>query len=303
MTESGLALKGVTKRFGDRAAVDAIAFTVPEGALFGLLGPNGAGKTTTIRMILSILEPDAGAIRWGERPVRELPRAALGYLPEERGLYPRMPVREQLEFFARLRELDADRARARTQEWLERMELSEHADQPTQELSKGNQQKVQLACAVVHGPRLLVLDEPFSGLDPINHRLFEAVVRELNADGTTILLSTHDMEQVEALCREVALLHEGRLLFAGALAELRRRHADRERLRLRYAGDRGALERRFPQLEVVARGDGWWELAVEGDADAGDLLGTAIRHGQVDRFRREQPSLREIFIAEVGAKR
>ncbi|HEY7074193.1 MAG TPA: ATP-binding cassette domain-containing protein [Solirubrobacteraceae bacterium] len=298
-----LALDGVTKRFGAHTAVGDVSFGVPEGALFGLLGPNGAGKTTTIRMLLGILEPDAGTIAWGDRPVRELPRAALGYLPEERGLYSRMPVREQIEFFALLRELEPAVAAERTDQWLARMELAEYADRSTQELSKGNQQKVQLACAVVHQPRLLVLDEPFSGLDPINNQLFEAVVQELHADGTTIVLSTHDMEQVEALCSEVALLNEGRLLFTGELDELRRRHADRERLRMRYAGDRDVLERRFPQLEVAEHEDGWWELTLDADADASELLDTAIRHGQVDRFRREQPSLREIFIAEVGARR
>ena len=230
---SGLELRGVRKQFASGAGVHDATFAVPAGALVGLLGPNGAGKTTTMRMIVGILEPDAGEILWDGRPVGELRRAALGYLPEERGLFARMRVGEQVEFFVRLREVAADAAAERTAAWLRRMDLAEHAGRETQELSKGNQQKIQLLAAIAHRPQLVILDEPFSGLDPINHELFGEIVRELHAEGTTIVLSSHNMEHVEELCDEVALIHEGRVAFAGSLDELRARHSRGEDVSLR----------------------------------------------------------------------
>jgi ABC-2 type transport system ATP-binding protein len=222
---SGLELRSVRKTFSSGAGLADATFTVPSGALLGLIGPNGAGKTTTMRTIVGILEPDAGELLWDGRPVGEAPRAQLGYLPEERGLYARMRVAEQVSFFAELREIDADEARDLGASWLERLGLAEHADRETSELSKGNQQKVQLLAAIAHRPRLVILDEPFSGLDPINHELFGEVVRDLHAGGTTIVLSSHDMEHVESLCDSVALIHDGHVSFSGTLQALRERHA------------------------------------------------------------------------------
>lgn len=222
---SGLELRHVRKSFASGAGVHDASFEVPAGALLGLIGPNGSGKTTTMRMIVGILAPDAGEVLWDGRPVGELPRAALGYLPEERGLFARMRVGEQVRFFAELREVDADEARERAAAWLLRLGLAEYAERETQELSKGNQQKIQLLAAIAHRPRLVILDEPFSGLDPINHELFGEIVRELHADGTTIMLSSHDMENVEELCDRVALIHDGRVRFTGTLQALRERHA------------------------------------------------------------------------------
>ena len=222
----GLTLTGVRKTFASRAGVHDATLSVPRGALLGLLGPNGAGKTTTIRMIVGILEPDGGTITWKGEPVAAVSRARLGYLPEERGLFPRMAVGEQVEFFARIRGVGAAQARRQTARWIERVGLEDHAEQPTQELSKGNQQKVQLLCALVHQPELVVLDEPFSGLDPINYETFEGAVRELHELGTTVVLSTHEMERAEQLCEEVALVHDGRVTFSGDLNALRERHGD-----------------------------------------------------------------------------
>jgi ABC-2 type transport system ATP-binding protein len=294
-----LTLRGVTKHYRNGAAVDDLSFTVPDGAVFGLLGPNGAGKTTTIRMIMDIVRPDAGELLWRGTAVDKVPRRALGYLPEERGLYPDMPVAEQVTFFGEISGLERAEAEERTERWLERMDITEHAAKPVAELSKGNQQKVQLLAAIVHGPELLILDEPFSGLDPVNHRLLREVISELREAGTTIVLSTHDMEQVESLCDCVALVHKSRLVFAGTVADLRDRHQRSSHVRLVFRGDEDALTDAVALHQTAQHGD-WVELETDNGEQPDPLLRQALRHGEVREVRTVSPTMREIFLAEIG---
>jgi ABC-2 type transport system ATP-binding protein len=294
-----LVLRDVTKAYRNGRAVDGLSFTVPDGSVFGLLGPNGAGKTTTIRMIMDIVRPDAGELTWRGTPVTAVARRELGYLPEERGLYPDMPVAEQVAFFGEISGLGHQEAVRKTERWLERMAIAEHAGKPVSELSKGNQQKVQLLAAIVHEPALLILDEPFSGLDPVNHRLLREVIAELRAAGTTIVLSTHDMEQVESLCDAVALVHRSRLVFAGTVDELRARHARRAHVRLVFRGDDESL-RREVALQRAGASDDWLELDTANGASPDALLRSALRHGEVREVRTVAPTMREIFLAEIG---
>lgn len=294
-----LRAEGVTKRYQHTTAVDGIGFEVPEGSIFGLLGANGAGKTTTVRMILDIIRPDAGSITWRGSPSREVARRLFGYLPEERGLYPDMRVGEQLRFFGRVRGLGAKEADVQAGRWLERFSITEYLDRPLQELSKGNQQKVQFLASVLHDPDLLILDEPFSGLDPVSHEQLRDVILELRSRGKTLLLSTHNMEQVEELCDGVALIHRSKLAFSGPLSELRDRHAGMRTLRLAYDGDTDLLLARFPGLSVMERDGEHLELSPNG-AETAEVLEAAVETGRVKRFEEVEPSLRRIFIKEAG---
>jgi ABC-2 type transport system ATP-binding protein len=295
-----LCVQEIVKRYGKNVAVDHVSFEAPEGGVFGLLGANGAGKTTTVRMVLSIIRPDEGRVLWRGEPVERLPRRLFGYLPEERGLYPEMKVAEQLLFFARLRGVGKSEARDGIGRWLGRLGIEEYRDRPLEQLSKGNQQKVQLAATVLHGPEVLILDEPFSGLDPVNNELVREVIRELAGSGTTVLLSTHDMERVEDLCEEVALVHRSRLVFAGPLSGIKRRYAHRRTLRLDFDGDVRALLGRFPGLEVDGEEQGLVELSGLDGVRPEEVLEAAMRLGRVSRFEEVEPSLRGIFIQEVG---
>jgi ABC-2 type transport system ATP-binding protein len=295
-----LVLEDVSKRFNTGPAVTDLSFTVPAGAVFGLLGPNGAGKTTTIRMILDIIRPDSGELCWDGREVTALPRLTFGYLPEERGLYADMPVAEQITFFGEVSGLSRREARTRTARWLKRMDVDEHADKPVAALSKGNQQKVQFLAAMVHEPPLLILDEPFSGLDPVNHALLREVLPELQAAGTTIVLSTHDLEQVESLCDALALIHRSRLVFSGPIAELRARHRDRRHVRLLFRGDDAALRRDVGELRADAAQGGWLTLSCSNGVGADELARRALRHGELRELRTVDPTLREIFLDEIG---
>jgi ABC-2 type transport system ATP-binding protein len=296
-----LVLRDVSKHYATGPAVSDVSFEVPRGAVFGLLGPNGAGKTTTIRMILDILRPDSGELTWDGTSVAALPRLTFGYLPEERGLYPDMPVAEQVTFFGEVSGLPRREALARTTRWLERMDVTEHAEKAVAELSKGNQQKVQFLAAMVHEPQLLILDEPFSGLDPVNHALLREVLPELQAAGTTIVLSTHDLEQVESLCDALALMHRSRLVFSGPMAELRARHRDRSRVRMLFRGDDAALRRDVPDLRIDGADGDWLALASTNGATADELARHALRHGELHDLREIQPTLREIFLDEIEA--
>jgi ABC-2 type transport system ATP-binding protein len=216
-----LDLRGVRKSFGDFVAVDEVSIAVPAGSMVGFLGPNGAGKTTTIRMVMDIIAPDAGEVRLFGRPRRPEDLHRIGYLPEERGLYRKMRVGEQLLFLARLHGLARREAAARVDEWLQRLEITEWRDRKVEELSKGMQQKVQLAGTVLHDPDLLILDEPFSGLDPINQVLFKDLLADYQRRGKSILFSTHIMDQADRLCDRICLIHRGRIVLTGELAGIR----------------------------------------------------------------------------------
>jgi len=293
-----LSVEGVSKSYGDTKAVQDVSFRVDERRIFGLLGANGAGKTTTVRMILDIIRPDSGSISWSGTPVAGLPRRTFGYLPEERGLYPDMEVEEQLRFFAEIRGLSRGESREKAASWLERLGIAHYREREVRELSKGNQQKVQFIASVLHEPELMVLDEPFSGLDPVNNELLKDAIIELSGRGTTMLLSTHDMERAEELCDGVALIHHSRLAFSGPLRELRRRHGTSSTLRLGFEGDKEPLLKKFPRVEVVAERNGQLELA-PGGVEPEEILREAVGVGRVSHFEEIEPSLREIFIEEV----
>ncbi|MEO6457154.1 MAG: ATP-binding cassette domain-containing protein, partial [Chloroflexia bacterium] len=219
---SGLQLNNVTKAFRKLVAVDDLTLHVPRGSMFGLLGANGAGKTTTLRMVLSILRPDTGTITWDGEPISSIARSRFGYLPEERGLYPKMKAGEQLVFLAGLNDIGSTEANRRAREWLGRVGLGGEWGRKVEELSKGNQQKVQVLAALIHDPDLMLLDEPFSGLDPINTEILRETLLQRRDQGRTIIFSSHRLEQVEELCDHVAIIHRGRLLTSGPLSTLKK---------------------------------------------------------------------------------
>jgi ABC-2 type transport system ATP-binding protein len=222
MADPRLELIDLTKRYGDTVALDGLSFEVGAGQMFGFVGPNGAGKTTTMRIVLGVLAPDSGEVRWDGRPLDRETRRTIGYMPEERGLYPKMRVAEQLVYLAELHGLDVGEAEASAARWIERLGLAERAEDTVEELSLGNQQRVQLAAALVHGPRLLVLDEPFSGLDPVGvDVLSEVLLTEVRERGVPVVFSSHQLDLVERLCDAVAIVRDGRLVASGGIDELR----------------------------------------------------------------------------------
>jgi ABC-2 type transport system ATP-binding protein len=214
----------VVKRYGDFTAVDRVSFSVPRGGIFGLLGPNGAGKTTAIRMIMKILLPDEGEIGVLGESLESLDTDRIGYLPEERGLYKKMKILDLLTFFGQIKSVPRAVARTRGGEWLERLGLSDYADKTAEDLSKGMQQKIQFIATVIHEPELIILDEPFSGLDPVNTNVLKDIMLDYHKRGHTLIFSTHMMEQVEKLCDTICLINRGRLVMEGALAEVKRRY-------------------------------------------------------------------------------
>ena len=307
---SALRVAGVTKRYGSFVAVSNLSFEVPAGLIYGVLGPNGAGKTTTLRMINDILVPDGGEIEIldGLSPGREAARR-IGYLPEERGLYPKMKVLELLRFFGELRGLDGREADRRAGEWLERLGIGAWAQNKVQELSKGMQQKVQFASALIHEPELLILDEPWSGLDPINADVLREVVLEQRAAGRTILFSTHLMEQAEQICDRVCIIARGERALEGDLAGIKR---DASGDRLVAIGFATADDRERAQGGVLAepglvessrdRG-GYLEVWLSPGTDADELLGRLVSaRVAIRRFEIVEPTLHQIFVDRVGTE-
>jgi ABC-2 type transport system ATP-binding protein len=298
-----LELIGLTRRYGDLVALDDLSFTVEEGQMFGFVGTNGAGKTTTMRIVLGVLEPDAGLVRWRGRPVDSAMRQRFGYMPEERGLYPKMRVRDQLEYFARLHGLETAAARDATAYWLERLGVAGRAGDRVEALSLGNQQRVQLAAALVHGPELLVLDEPFSGLDPVGVDVLAAVLAEQAAAGVPVVFSSHQLELVERICEAVAIINHGKLVAAGTVAELRA--ARRQR---RYLVDVDGVDSSpgewwagLPGVRGAGKTNGQVILELEDGADEQRVLDAARGTGRVTHFSSAEPSLSELFREAVGA--
>jgi ABC-2 type transport system ATP-binding protein len=295
-----LELTNLVKRFGSKVAVNQINLTIPEGQLFGLLGSNGAGKTTTIRMILRILQADGGEVRWQGRPVTDEMVRTFGYLPEERGLYPKMKVTEQLAYFGQLHGLTANEAKRAAKAWIERLELQPYMNLNVEQLSKGNQQKVQFACAVLHNPPLVILDEPFSGLDPVNAQVLREALLALHSQGTTVIFSSHRLDQVEQLCQGVGLIHRAQLLLSGDLRSVKRSYG-LSAARLVTAGGFDFLAR-FPQVEVRPKGQHEVALTFPLDWDPQPLLQAAVAAGPVYRWEIGEPSLEEIYLATVREK-
>jgi len=295
-----LAVNNVTKRYDDFTAVEDLSLAVRRGRIFGLIGPNGAGKTTTIRMIVGITAPDVGNIELLGRPVNLESQNRIGYLPEERGLYKKMKVGEQLRFFGQLKNLAPRAADEAADRWLEKLKLADWKNKKTDELSKGMQQKIQFITAVMHEPDLLILDEPFSGLDPVNSELLKETVLELKAAGRTIIFSTHLMEQAEKLCDDICLMNRSRKVLAGSLREVKSGFG-RNAVALRYEGEtNGVLDDKELVASIKDAGDYMEALLAEG-ADSQELLRRLVASGaRVTKFEEVEPSLHEIFITKVN---
>ena len=300
---NALELLSVEKRFNGKPAVQNMNLAVPAGATYGLLGPNGAGKTTTIRMLLGILEPDAGEIRLFGKPWSRAALDRIGYLPEERGLYKRMTVRRLLTFLGEIKGVRPADSAPRIEQWLERLGLAERADSRLQELSKGNQQKIQFIGSILHDPELVVLDEPFSGLDPINQQVLRDIVQELKARNRTILFSTHIIEHAERVCDHVCIIARGEKLVDGTVADVKREHGDSYvALSLeRWTGDADRVLRGSALVAAVRTNGNDAEVSLNTGADACVLLEDLVRGGvRVRAFRQVEPSLEQVFLERVG---
>jgi len=297
-----LHVEHINKWFGSFQAITDLSMEVQEGAIFGFLGPNGAGKTTTMRMILDILRPDSGLITWNGKDVREVPRRNWGYMPEERGLYPKMRVDELLLFLARLQGVAKADARKALDEWLERFQITANRKRKIEELSKGNQQKVQFLAAMLHNPEILIMDEPFSGLDPVNANVLKEAFLEMHRRGKTILFSTHQLEQAEELCQDIVIINKGQSVVQGSVREVKRQHG-RHVARLALDNDpEAAWLEQLPGIHVTNRRQDYIEMQLEANLNPNLIVEAALQHGGIiSRFELTEPSLTEIFIEKVGA--
>jgi len=295
-----LEIRGLTKRYGPVTALDGATFTARTGRLVGFLGPNGAGKTTTMRCVFGLATPDSGDVRWAGAPVDAKTRLRFGYMPEQRGLYPRMRVLEQLSYFGQHHGLSGKDAKARSEAWLERFGLADRAKSKLEDLSHGNQQRVQLASALVHDPELLVLDEPFSGLDPIGIATMSEVLRERARAGVGVVFSSHQLDLVEEVCEDVVIISRGRVVAEGEIEALRaasgRRHLDVE-----VVGSGGAWLDGTNHHQVLERDGDRLRLLVDERADLDGLLAAAAAAGELRRFSYEPPKLSELFMEAVTA--
>lgn len=294
-----LELDRLTRRFGDLVALDALSFTVEPGEMFGFVGSNGAGKTTAMRIVMGVDDADEGGVRWRGEPLDRSMRARFGYMPEERGLYPKTPAHRQLVYLARLHGLRRAEASDRAGELLERFGLSERMGEPVEQLSLGNQQRVQLAAALVHDPEVLVLDEPFSGLDPVGVDALSEVLLERARDGVPVIFSSHQLELVERLCDAVAIIHTGRLVASGQVRELRRGER-RPVLRVRVDGATDpAWPRHLAGVAVIADDEEGLLLELGDGVDDQDVLAAARAVGRVGHFGFVEPSLTELYRQAV----
>jgi ABC-2 type transport system ATP-binding protein len=294
---AAIELNHVSKSFGRFRAVDDLSFRVPHGSMFGLLGPNGAGKTTTIRMIMDITAPDSGSIQILGRQMDRAMQNRIGYLPEERGLYRKMKVIDHLLFLAAIKEVDRETAKKRIAGWLDKMELRPWLNKKVDELSKGMQQKVQFIATIVHDPEILILDEPFSGLDPINTALMKEYFQNFRSQGKTIIFSTHVLEQAEKLCDEICLMARARKILEGGMGELKRRFSENQ---VRVSVDASLAEvASLPGVESAQAVNGGYVLALSPGTDPRDFLKRALEKHSVEAFSRREPDLEEIYLRAV----
>lgn len=292
-------LAGITKAYESKVAVRNLSLTIDAGQMFGLLGPNGAGKTSSIRMMMGITLPDSGQVRLFDKPFERESLKRVGYLPEERGLYKKMKVEEQLKFFGELHGLSKDEAGKRAREWARRLQIDETLGKKTEELSKGMQQKIQFIGALLHDPGLIVMDEPFSGLDPVNAQLLEKTLLELKDQGKAILFSTHRMDQVEKLCDSICLVNNGEAVLAGRMREIKSRY-ERNHVIVEFEGRSDFLS--CSEIAEAKNFSGHAEIKLKPHGDAQKLLNEASSMAKIYRFELVEPSLEEIFIRTVGGK-
>jgi len=297
MNDKAIVLRGIGKAFAGHVAVKNLSLEVPRNSVFGLLGPNGAGKTTTLRMVMNILGPDTGEIEILGRPADQATRDRIGYMPEERGLYPRMVLEEQLVFMAATKGMSRKEAEMRLGPWLERLGLADWRKKKTNELSKGMQQKAQFVATVLHEPDVLIMDEPMSGLDPVGMDVMREAMLDLVRGGTTIVLSSHQMEAVERLCDRVALINRGEKVLDGAVSEVKARHG-KNTVALAFDGD-GSFIESLPGVAKVSDHGRYVEVRLEDGADPQPLLREAAARLRVRRFEIVEPSLHDIFVETV----
>ena len=290
-------LNYISKFFEEVTAVDSVSLNIEKGDIYGLLGPNGAGKTTTIRMMMGIIEPDAGEIMCNGNLIRQDDRLNFGYLPEERGLYQKQKLKETLQYFGRLRSLSEKGLNSEIDMWLERFNFSNSANRKIEELSKGNQQKVQFILALLHKPKFIVLDEPFTGLDPLNQVLLKDIIQEKREEGVTFIFSTHQMEQVERLCTNICLINKGKVLIDGPLSDVKEKHR-KNAVTVRYEGDLSTSElARFIPDHQIENG----ELTGVLKSSPEEFLEWLNKQVDILSFAQSTPSLEQIFIEEVRA--
>ena len=292
-------LAGVNKAYESKVAVRDLSFSIDAGQMFGLLGPYGAGKTSSIRMMMGITIPDSGKISLFGKPFERESLQRVGYLPEERGLYKKMKVLQQLVFFGELHGLTPDEARKRATDWARKLEIDDSLGKKTEELSKGMQQKIQFIASVMHDPGLIVMDEPFSGLDPVNAKLLEQTLIELKEQGKAILFSTHRMDQVEKLCDSICLINKGEAVLSGRMREIKSRY-ERNHIIVEFEGSAAFLE--SPEIAEAKNFSGHAEIRLKEHGNAQKLLREASAAAIIYRFELVEPSLEEIFIQTVGGK-
>ena len=294
----GLKVTNVTKRYLDKIAVDNISFEIESPGIFGLLGTNGAGKTTTIRMILGILKKDLGEITWNGKEVKRK-IVNFGYLPEERGIYPKAKIRNQLIYFAELKGMKNNEALIAVEKWAKRLEVEEYLDMPAEKLSKGNQQKVQFITSVMHDPELIILDEPFSGLDPVNANLLREIMKDLVKQGKYIIMSSHQMTQIEEFCKDVIILNHGKMVLKGNLQEIKNSYPC-NKLEIIAKQD---IEEYIKEegLEIEYSKDNEYTIKIDNEQKPQELLKN-LKNKDLDimKFELKRPSLEEIFIEKVG---
>ncbi len=293
----GLKIDKVSKTYGDKKVVDSISINMEKPGVYGLLGANGAGKTTTMRMILNIIQKDEGEITWnGKKVCKENVR--FGYLPEERGIYGKAKLYDQLMYFATLKGMKKEDAKEATISWCKRLGLEEYLYKPAEQLSKGNQQKVQLMIAIIHKPELLILDEPFSGLDPVNTKIIKEIIMDLIKQGTYIILSSHQMAVVEEYCQDIVMLKQGKTVLQGNLNEIKRAYGRNNLLIETYENIESYIPNNMKIIDKKANG---YELKIENEEDAQKLLQSLVQNKiGIQKFELKEPSLQEIFIDKVG---
>ena len=292
-------LAAVTKAYESKVAVDHLSLSIEAGQMFGLLGPNGAGKTSSIRMMMGITVPDSGNVSLFGKPFDRGSLNQVGYLPEERGLYRKMKVVDQLVFFGEMHGLTPQESRRRAADWAKRLEIAESLGKKTEELSKGMQQKIQFIASLLHDPGLIVMDEPFSGLDPVNATLLERTLIELKDQGKAIIFSTHRMDQVEKLCDSICLINNGKAVLSGKMREIKSRY-ERNRVIMEFEGDPSFLQ--SAEIAEARNFSGHAEIRLHSHGDAQKLLHQAAAMATIYRFELVEPSLEEIFIQTVGGK-
>jgi len=295
-----LVVNNVVKHYADKTAVSGVQFEVGKGEIYGLLGANGAGKTTTMRMILGLIYPDQGEIRYNGKAYSKELLKTIGYLPEERGLYPKIKVSEQLIYLAQLKGMSAKDADRSLKNWLERFEVPENYNKRVEELSKGNQQKIQFISAIIHNPQFIIMDEAFSGLDPVNVELLKATVKELRDNGASIVFSTHRMEHVEELCRNITILHRSKEVIKGNVKEIKSKFP-KEKVFLQTKSEVQGLER-IAGVKDIHRHENGLEIVIANEKVASEILTHALAQSEIEHFQVKEPTLNEIFIRSVGER-